>query len=195
MKNRYSILSCLKLGYYVLRTKLISRRSRIIRFPAEIRGREYIDFGCNLTTGVRCRLEAFSKDKSIVMRFGNNVQLNDQVHITAMSNVLIGNNVLMASNIYISDCTHGFYSGNEKDSNPKVPPIMREYDVKNVIIEDNVWLGEGCCVLPGVIIGKGSIIGANSVVCKSIPPYVIAVGSPARPIKRFDFSTNKWTKI
>ena len=72
------------------------------------------------------------------MRFGNNVQINDNVHITAMKNVTIGNNVLMASNIYISDCSHGFYSGDSRDSHPDIPPIKREYDVKDVIIEDNV---------------------------------------------------------
>ena len=49
-----------------------------------------------------------------------------------------------------------------------------------VVIEDNVWLGDNVCVLPGVTIGKGSVIGANSVVTHSIPPYSIAVGTPAK---------------
>jgi lipopolysaccharide O-acetyltransferase len=63
-----------------------------------------------------------------------------------------------------------------------------------VAIEDNVWLGEFVSVLPGVTIGKGSIVGANSVVSKNLPPYVIAVGTPAKPIKKFNFETNKWEK-
>jgi lipopolysaccharide O-acetyltransferase len=54
------------------------------------------------------------------------------------------------------------------------------------IIEDNVWLGEFVSILPGVTIGKGNIIGANSVVTQDIPPYSIAVGTPARVAKRFD---------
>jgi lipopolysaccharide O-acetyltransferase len=64
-----------------------------------------------------------------------------------------------------------------------------------VVIGDNVWIGESVCVLPGVSIGEGCIIGALSVVTKSIPAYSIAVGSPARVVKQFDFEQNKWKKI
>jgi lipopolysaccharide O-acetyltransferase len=58
-----------------------------------------------------------------------------------------------------------------------------------------VWLGEHVSVLPGVTIGKGCIIGANSVVAKDIPDYCIAVGCPARVIKRFSFASNRWERI
>lgn len=196
MNNKYSLYSYLKLAIYYCHTKIISKKSRIFRFPIDIRGRKFIDFGYQLTTGTGCRFEAFSKNGECTMRFGDNIQLNDYVHITAMNKVVIGNNVLMASRIYISDCVHGYY--NEKDilhSHPDVPPIKRSYQVKEVIIEDNVWLGEGVCVLPGVIIGKGSIIGAMSVVNRNIPPNSIAVGVPAKVIKKFNHQTNKWERI
>ena len=52
-----------------------------------------------------------------------------------------------------------------------------------------------CCILQGVTIGEGSIIGAMSVVTKDIPPYTIAVGSPAKLIKRYNFENKKWDKI
>ncbi len=117
------------------------------------------------------------------------------MHITAAHSVEIGNNVLMASKIYISDCTHGSYIGNEYDSDPMSLPIYRRLSVKAVKIEDNVWLGEFVSVLPGVTIGKGTIVGANSVVSKSLPPYVIAVGTPAKPINFFDFEKQRWRKI
>lgn len=100
----------------------------------------------------------------------------------------------MASKIYISDCTHGSYIGDINDSDPMTLPIERPLSVKSVKIEDNVWLGEFVSVLPGVTIGKGTIVGANSVVSKSLPPYVIAVGSPAKPIKFYNFDTQKWEK-
>ena len=109
-----------------------------------------------------------------------------------MNKVVIGDNVLMASKIYISDCSHGFYEGGDNDSNPDQIPMDRKYKVGEVIIGDNVWLGEFVLVLPDVIIGKGSIIGANSVVTKNIPAYSIAVGSPARVIKKYNFSTQRW---
>lgn len=178
-----------------LYTKIWGYNARIIRLPFFIRGKKFIRWEKGFTTGVGCRLEAFSSNKVMVMKFGNNVQLNDYVHITAMKCVSVGNNVLMASKIYISDCVHGFYNGNKYDSSPLTFPIERKYQIKAVIIEDNVWLGESVCVLPGVTIGKGSIIGALSVVTKSIPPYSIAVGNPARVIKKFNFDTNKWERI
>nr|WP_308437560.1 hypothetical protein [Acinetobacter seifertii] len=100
----------------------------------------------------------------------------------------------MASKIYISDCSHGSYIGNSDDSDPRVTPTDRTLSVKPVKIQDNVWLGEFVSVLPGVTIGEGTIVGANSVVTKSLPPYVIAVGSPAKPIKFYNFDTQKWEK-
>ncbi|WP_238555015.1 DapH/DapD/GlmU-related protein [Chryseobacterium sp. P1-3] len=110
--------------------------------------------------------------------------MNDYVHITAMEKVQIGNNVLFASKIYVSDCSHGSYAGDNNDSSPDSIPHERKLFSKPVIIEDNVWLGEFVSVLPGVTIGKGTIVGANSLVSKSLPPYVIAVGIPAKPIKK-----------
>ncbi|MFW2124843.1 acetyltransferase, partial [Acinetobacter ursingii] len=73
-------------------------------------------------------------------------------------------------------------------------PTDRTLSVKSVKIQNNVWLGEFVSVLPGVTIGEGTIVGANSVVTKSLPPYVIAVGSPAKPIKFYNFDTRKWEK-
>lgn len=195
IKNSYSICTKLRLAIWLLRTKLIAREARLIRFPFDIRGRKFIDLGVNLTTGRGCRIEAFSSDGAVVIHFGENVQINDYVHIGAMRNVTIGNSVLMASHVYISDNSHGSYKGTDVDSSPDTPPAQRNYAISDVVIEDNVWLGEHVVVLPGVTIGRGSVIGANSVVSKNIPPYVIAVGQPATPIKKFDFETKLWKKI
>lgn len=195
MKNIYSLSKKIVMAWWLLRTKIICRRSRLIRFPFDIRGRKFIDLGNNLTTGVGCRLEAFSDNDEKTLLFGDNVQINDYVHISAMKSVRIGNNVLMAGKIYISDNSHGFYKGNNEDSDPNIPPIERSYLCNPVFIKENVWIGESVTILPGVTIGEGSIIGANSVVSKSIPPYSIAVGQPAKVIKRYDFKQKKWEKI
>jgi lipopolysaccharide O-acetyltransferase len=112
-----------------------------------------------------------------------------------MNNISIGNNVLMASKIYISDCLHGSYKGDEKDSSPFSNPINRAYSKSFVIIKNNVWIGESVSILPGVTIGEGSLIGANSVITSDIPDFCIAVGVPARIIKRFDFKTNSWVRV
>ena len=193
----YGIEGVMKMSWNLAKTKLLYPNARIIRFPIDIRNKKNIDLGKNLTTGIGCRIEGFpiSDACEVVLKFGENVQMNDYVHITAAKSVEIGDNVLMASKIYISDCSHGSYLGDSNDSSPLTSPIDRPLSVKPVKIENNVWLGEYVSVLPGVTIGQGTIVGANSVVSKSLPPNVIAVGAPAKPIKKFNFETNQWERI
>lgn len=193
----YGFRGLLKLLSYLVRTKVFFPQARIIRFPIEVRGKKYIDFGINLTTGKGCRIEAFpflTKEK--IIQFGNNIEINDYVHIAGISSIIIGNNVLIASKVFISDIQHGCYSGDTIiHSSPDLSPNDRPLTAKPIIIEDNVWIGESVSVMAGITIGKGTIVGANSVVSKTLPPNVIAVGSPAKPIKRFNFDTQKWEKI
>jgi acetyltransferase-like isoleucine patch superfamily enzyme len=195
MKNRYTLLGYFKLFIWFVRTKMICTKARIIRFPFDLRGGKYIDFGEQLTTGIGCRFEAFSENKEKVISFGKGVQVNDYVHICGMKSVKIGNDVLIAGKVYISDNSHGIYKGSQLDSLPDISPIKRDYFISPVLINDNVWIGENVVILPGVTIGKGAIIGANSVVSKSLPENVIAVGIPAKPIKKFNFVSKKWEKI
>ena len=195
MLKRYTLFQFLNLFIWKIRTFFIFKNARLIRFPIDIRGKKYIRVGKGFTTGFGCRIEAYPEDNQPTLFIGENFQMNDYVHITAMEKVSIGNNVLLASKIYISDCSHGSYAGNENDSSPDEIPKDRKLFSKPVVIEDNVWLGEFVSVLSGVSIGKGTIVGANSVVSKSLPEYVIAVGTPAKPIKKFNFSTQKWEKI
>jgi len=194
---KYSISEFLYLTFCTIKTKLFFPSSRIIRFPIDIRGKKYIDFGRGLTTGKYCRIECYPIQKNWggVLLIGNNVQMNDFVHITAAESVKIGSNVLLASKIYISDIAHGSYKGDANDASPEMAPISRNPTTNPVVIEDNVWIGELCSILPGVHIGKGSVIGANSVVTKNIPENCIAVGNPAKVIKKFNFETKHWERI
>jgi lipopolysaccharide O-acetyltransferase len=194
--NQYGYFGIIQLTIDFCLTKLFFSKARIIRFPIDIRGNKFISISNGLTTGRYCRIEAYpNNNKSTVIIFGENVQMNDFVHITAMNKVHIGNNVLLASKIYISDCSHGFYEGNENDSSPFEHPINRKYKVSEVIIKDNVWIGESVSVLPGVTIGQNSIIGANSVVTKDIPDNCIAVGNPAKVVKKYNLDKKVWERI
>ena len=192
--KRYGFLGIIEMGIFFLRTKFIFPKARLIRFPIDIRNKRQIKINEGFTTGRHCRLEAYSHDGEVVLKIGKNVQINDFVHITAVENVLIEDNVLIASKVYISDSSHGSYKGDENDSNPNLIPKDRLLVSKPITIKENVWLGEFVSVLPGVTIGKGTIVGANSVVSKSLPEYVIAVGIPAKPIKKFNFQSQKWEK-
>ena len=195
LRNKYTFIGLIKLTLWYIRTKLFYPKARLIRFPFDVRGKKNIQFGVGLTTGIGCRIEAFAEKNKKVLIFGNNVQINDYVHISAMNNISIGNNVLMASKIYISDCSHGSYKGDENDSSPLLNPINRAYSKSFINIKNNVWIGEFVSILPGVTIGEGSLIGANSVVTSDVPDFCIAVGVPARIIKRFDFKTNTWIRV
>lgn len=195
--RRYGVSGFIRLVLAKIYTLFFFPNSRLIRIPFDIRNRSNIDLGKNLTCGSFCRIEAHPnrqtrKEKLLI--FGDNVQLNDFVHIVAVQRVSIGNNVLMASKIFISDSNHGDYSG-DIQSSPEENPIERTLQSDPIVIQDNVWLGEFVTVLKGVTIGKGSIIGSMSVVSKDIPPYSIAVGSPAKVIKKYNFSSKKWERV
>lgn len=156
-----------------------------------------VSLGKQLSTGIGVRIEAFIGDnnKQHKLFFGDRIQINDYVHISAVYKVSIGDDVLIASHVYISDNSHGCYKGNEEDTSPYEIPTKRPYYVAPVTIGNRVWLGEGVIVMPGVTIGEGAIIGAHSIVNKNIPSNSIAVGSPAKVIKKWDPVLTRWIKV
>lgn len=196
IKNQYSFFQKCNLLLRWIITKILFSGQRLIRNNIEIRGRKMIQFGIGLTTGVGCRIEAFIADgnKGKKIFFGDRIQLNDHVHISALQSVTIGDDTLIASYVYISDNSHGCYNNKGLNSNPETNPIERHYIVDPVKIGSRVWIGEGVMIMPGVSIGDGSIIGAHSVVNTNIPPNTIVVGSPAKVIKRWDEKKQKWLK-
>ena len=124
--------------------------------------------------------------------FGDRVQLNDYVHIGAIEKILIGDDVLIASRVFISDHNHGCYSGDAEHSSPEQLPDKRVLVARPVTIGHRVWIGENASILPGVTIGDGAIIGAGSVVTANVNANTIVVGNPARVIKVFDPLQQCW---
>lgn len=184
---KYSISDICLMGYSFVLTKAFYPKARLVRRPISVRQKSGFKYGEGLTTGRNCRIEIFG-DGEIVT--GKNCRIGDNVHIVASERVTIGEECLFASKIFISDTSHGSYG--ESGSLPTEPPNERTLDSNPVSIGDNVWLGENVVVLSGVSIGDGCIVGSNAVVTKSIPCNCIAVGSPARPIKRYDAKTGAW---
>jgi acetyltransferase-like isoleucine patch superfamily enzyme len=126
---------------------------------------------------------------------GDNVVFGYGVHVAATHCVRIGNDVLVGSRVMITDHNHGIYRG-DVQSSPWERPADRELTANaETIVEDNVWIGDGVVVLPGSRIGKGSVIGCNSVVNGVIPAECIAAGSPAQPIKQYDRRSKVWLKV
>ena len=125
--------------------------------------------------------------KEPVLRIGEGSVVGDFSHIFATESIVIGKNVLIANNVYISDNSHGY----EDISTPIYRQTVRQ--LASVTVGDNSWLGEHVAIM-GASIGRHCIIGANSVVTRDIPDYSIAVGSPAKIIKRYDFETETWRR-
>lgn len=196
MIKRYGFLGSIKLLISSIYTKLFFNQARLIRLPFDIRNKKSIKIGNGFTTGFGCRLEAYpQKDISEpILIFGENVEINDYVHIAVGEKIVIGDNVLIASKVFISDLNHGTYRGENPDS-PLSTPNSRKLSTTPIVIKDNVWIGEGVCIMPGVTIGYGCVIGALSVVTKDIPDYSIAVGSPAKVVKEYDFESKKWKRV
>ena len=121
-----------------------------------------------------------------------NIILGDHVIITArcqifsIEKVHISDHVLIASNVFICDCAHGYKDGN-------IPYNLQPLDsIGAISIGRGSWIGQNVIILPGVTIGEQCIIGANSVVRSSIPDRSIAVGAPAAVVKKWDDASKKW---
>lgn len=196
LEKDHSFGNFCRLFFDLVYTKIFFKTARIVRYPLFIKGKKYLKFGNDLTTGRNCRIDLIKikNQDPPILRIGENVQINDYVHICAMNSISIGNDVLIASHVYISDNSHGSYKGNELDSNPLIPPIQRNYPTSPVVIGDRVWIGEGVIIMPGVNIGDGTVIGAHAIINSNIPENCIAVGAPARIVKRYNPSSGRWEK-
>jgi acetyltransferase-like isoleucine patch superfamily enzyme len=131
----------------------------------------------------------------LVLNYGGKIEIGDYCFIGQNCRIWSGDSIKIGSNVFVS------HNVNIIDTNShEINPLEREQSyltylsrgfpsdkgsikTSPIIIEDSVWISFNCTVLPGVTIGRGAIIGANSVVTKSIPPFTIAVGNPAK-VKR-----------
>jgi len=110
-----------------------------------------------------------------------------------VSNVIIGpveiaDHVMTAQNVVISGMNHRY-------EDIHTPPTMQKVSTSKISIAENVWVGANSVITAGVSIGRHTIIGAGSVVTKDLPAYCVAVGNPARIIKRYNHDTGIWEKV
>lgn len=108
---------------------------------------------------------------------GDNVYIGPYCVLFGEGGIEIGNDCLIAPGTIITSQQHTYTDWN-------IPIRKQPSEHSKIVIEDDVWIGSNAVILPGIRIGKGSIIGAGAVVTKDVPPYSVAVGVPARVIKR-----------
>ncbi len=152
----------------------VSEREKILR---ELFGK--VGQNVNIDTPFYC-------DYGQHITLGDNIIININCTFVDCNEIAIGNNVLIASNVQIYTATHPtaieerLVTDWAPDSST---PYFRTYALP-VKIEDNVWIGGGSILLPGVTIGKNTVIGAGSIVNRSIPGNCVAAGNPCRIIRR-----------
>ena len=138
--------------------------------------------------GKKSTIESFSTINNGV----GDVIIGDNTLI-GMSNVIIGpvnigNNVIFAQNIVASGLNHEYTDVN-------VPISQQKILVAPIIIEDDCWIAANSVITSGVTVGKHSVVAGGSVVTKSIPPYSVAAGNPAKVIKQYDFTKQEWVRV
>lgn len=145
--------------------------------------------GCVLANSI-----TFEKNSGIVS-IGNNTYIGGGTHLISINSISIGSNVQISWGVTIYD--HNGNSLNYLDRRIDSKNIYKNYHTRNmlkefnwnnvksapIIIEDDVWIGFGATILKGVKIGKGAIVGAQSVVTKDVEPFTVVMGNPAQKIK------------
>ncbi|WP_172579827.1 acyltransferase [Ligilactobacillus agilis] len=173
--------------YYAVRYHMFGS-NLFVGLRSRVTGKGFIKFGKNVTVQSDCFIATFPKNKGLII--GNNVMVGQFSRIGCKNSVVIEDNVFTGPNVFIADYNHNY-------SNVRIP-ILEQDDVvynEGVIIKRDTWIGTNVAIIGNVNIGKHCVIGANSVVTHNIPDYSVAVGCPARVIKRYDFNQNKWVKV
>lgn len=163
--------------------------SSVINSPLRLDGCKNIRVGHKVIVQYKTWLAALplTGEDSCFLELQDGVTIGHFNHIFATKRIVIEKNVLTADKVYISDNLHQY-------TDIHLPVKEQQINqCSEVIIGEGSWLGENVCVI-GAVVGKHCVVGANSVVTKDIPDYSVAVGAPARVIKKYCFTTNTWRK-
>ncbi len=179
----------LKYIYYKSKLGFLGNHS-YIDSPLRIDGGNNIYIGNGVCIKYKTWLASkpLTGEKESKLVFEDGCSIGHFNHIFATKSIILHKNVLTADKVFISDNLHGYED--------IAKPIRLQNIVQNNTVEigEGSWLGENVCVL-GAHIGRHCIIGANSVVTKDIPDYSVAVGSPAKIIKCYDFTKKEWVRV
>lgn len=162
--------------------------NRTLRVGSNVRllGERHISIGDFTHLGNGCVLAAWEHTAdggthTPEIRIGANCSIGEYNNITATNQIAIGDNLLTGRWVTITDNSHGATDTESLQMAPLMRPIVSK---GSVIIGKNVWIGDKATILPGVTIGDGVVIGANSVVTKDVPAYSVVAGNPARVVKQ-----------
>jgi len=149
-----------------------------LSLPIQLGRVQRIAIGSRVYVGPGCWLITHEPNGRLAI--GEGTSIAGYCVLSAAVSVEIGCHVLFARNVYIADHRHGF-------SRPDLPVLHQALeDLRPIKVDDGAWLGQNVVLLPGVTIGRGAVIGANSVVSADVPARCVAVGAPARIVRELD---------
>src|SRR3954452_5450277 len=165
-----------------------------ICFPVTaLYGEQYIRIGTGVTIGPYASLSAgvmpgHVPENDPVITIGDDVLIGRGSGVVGHLSVAIGDGVFTGHNVYITDANHGYEDVEETIGRQFAPP-------RPVVVGAGSWLGHGSIVLPGATVGEHVAVGAGSVVTGALPAYSVAVGTPARVIRRYDTERAEWIRV
>jgi acetyltransferase-like isoleucine patch superfamily enzyme len=155
----------------------------VIQPPLRVDGEHRISIGAGVFMGPGCWLHALddeNRSDELAIVVGDGTSIVGDCVLSAVRSVHLGRNVLIARNVYVSDHMHAF------DDTERAVLEQGVARVAPVSIGDGAWLGQNVVVGPGVSIGRGAVVGSNSVVLDDVPDFAVAVGAPARVVRRLE---------
>lgn len=164
----------------------------LLRFPFYVKHGKFITIGTNAFIGKNSKLYCFQSDNCCDsyggITIGNDFCAQENLFISSLDEgkIVIGNSVLLGSNVMINNNDHIVLPEQNGDI---------RYKIEDIIIGNNCWIAENVCILKGVTIGDYAVIGAGAIVTKDIPAYSIAVGNPARVIKLYDQEQKRYINV
>jgi maltose O-acetyltransferase len=117
--------------------------------------------------------------------YGQNIHLGDRVYLNVLCTILDCNEVRIGNHVMVGPAVQIYTAAHMLQAEPR----NQGWEVaKSIVIEDNVWLGGGAILLPGVRVGRNAVVGAGAVVTRNVPANTVVVGNPARVIREIDQS-------
>ena len=147
-------------------------------YSVQCDGRVHVSGTANIKLGKRCRLGMDVELRTVEaghIQIGEDTRLNRGCTLTSYAQIRIDDFTIIGEFVSIRDANHGLKRGE--------PMRYQPHTCEPILVGRDVWIGRGSCILPGVTIGEGAVIGANSVVTRDVPDFAIAAGVPAKVIK------------
>jgi acetyltransferase-like isoleucine patch superfamily enzyme len=160
------------------RCESVGRNLRVDLGAPYVYGDIRIRIGDDCTMNAISSFVATSVGKEPVLEIGNKTYIGHRVSISVGSRVTIGNHVLIANEVFIAD-----NPGHPLDAALRRTQGVEPEQIRPVTIGDDVWIGHGSKIMPGVTIGEGAVVGAGSIVTKDVPAYALVAGAPAKVVR------------